>query len=92
MGVELPSVRRGPTNPIEFSGLTVGARARVVSLERLAPDQADRLAEMGLLPGTEFSITKIAPLGDPVEVEFRGYRLCLRRRETQALLVEVQPG
>mgnify|MGYP001289270312 CR=1 FL=1 len=48
-------------------------------------DHVCRLLDLGLTPGTEFSIVKVAPLGDPVEIDVRGARLCLRRRETQGL-------
>lgn len=48
-----------------------------------------RLLEMGLTPGTRVTVVGTAPLGDPVEVEVRGYRLSLRRRE--ATLVHVSP-
>ena len=47
-----------------------------------------RLMELGLTPGTEFTVTKIAPLGDPIEISVRGTRLCLRRNETQEITVE----
>jgi Fe2+ transport system protein FeoA len=37
--------------------------------------------EMGLTPGVELSFVGSAPLGDPLEIEIRGYRLSLRRSE-----------
>ena len=40
-----------------------------------------RLLEMGLTPGTEVALIGRAPLGDPLELELRGYRLSLRRLE-----------
>jgi ferrous iron transport protein A len=45
--------------------------------------------EMGLNEGTTFEVTKVAPLGDPIEICLRGYRLCLRRREAENIRVEV---
>ena len=38
-----------------------------------------RLVDMGLTPGTNVKVTKIAPLGDPLEVSLRGYELSLRK-------------
>ena len=38
-----------------------------------------RLLAMGLTRGTEFTLLKVAPLGDPVEVELRGFSLSLRK-------------
>ena len=40
-----------------------------------------RLLEMGLVPGTEVHLVRRAPLGDPLEIGVRGYRLSLRRAE-----------
>jgi ferrous iron transport protein A len=44
---------------------------------------------MGLCVGTEVEVVKQAPLGDPVEVQFRRCRLCLRRSEMAGIEVEV---
>jgi ferrous iron transport protein A len=48
-----------------------------------------RLLDLGLVPGTRVAMIRRAPLGDPLEIEFRGMRLCLRRRE--AARVRVRP-
>jgi ferrous iron transport protein A len=40
-----------------------------------------RLMEMGLIPGTELRVLGVAPLGDPLEIEVRGYRLSIRKTE-----------
>ncbi len=40
-----------------------------------------RLMEMGLLPGSTVKVVRFAPLGDPIDVEIRGYHLSLRRSE-----------
>lgn len=37
-----------------------------------------RLLDMGIIPKTEVSIVKVAPLGDPIEIHIRGYELTLR--------------
>ena len=47
-----------------------------------------RLMEMGILPGALVSVVRLAPLGDPMEVEVTGCRLVMRRME--AGLVSVQ--
>lgn len=48
-----------------------------------------RLLELGLLPGTEVALVRVAPLGDPIEIDLRGGRLSLRKAEARA--IEVQP-
>ena len=70
------------------------------TLENLKPGQSARVArvhgegalrrrilEMGLTPGTPVWVRKIAPLGDPIEIEVRGYALSLRKAD--AALVEI---
>jgi len=47
-----------------------------------------RLISLGLTPGTEFKLLKVAPLGDPIEIAVRGFRLSLRRNEAACLEVE----
>lgn len=70
--------------------LKKGMRARVAFVDE-GQELCPRLLEMGLLPGTEFSVIKVAPFGDPIEIDLRGYRLCLRKAETGCLrLVELK--
>ncbi len=47
-----------------------------------------RLQEMGLLPGTCVKFLRRAPLGDPLEIEIRGYCLTLRRQEADCVLLD----
>ena len=47
-----------------------------------------RIMDMGLTKGTEVFIRKVAPLGDPVEVNVRGYELSIRKADAE--MVEVQ--
>jgi ferrous iron transport protein A len=47
-----------------------------------------RLREMGLLPGTQITFLRAAPLGDPLEIKVRGYNLTLRKSEAGRVLVE----
>jgi Fe2+ transport system protein FeoA len=44
-----------------------------------------RLADLGLVPGTVVSLVRRAPLGDPLEVELRGFRLCVRAADVARL-------
>ena len=47
-----------------------------------------RLLDMGLTPKTRISVRKVAPLGDPVEVNVRGYELSIRKNDAE--MIEVQ--
>ena len=48
------------------------------------------LLDMGLIPHTEVTVRKVAPLGDPVEVTVRGYELSLRKEDAGMIEVEVE--
>lgn len=71
---------------MNLSQLPIGRRGQVVQVEGV-DEISVRLMEMGLVPGTEFTLLGAAPLGDPLEMEVRGYRLSLRKSE--AARVEV---
>jgi ferrous iron transport protein A len=62
-------------------------------LEVAVPERVPRrLAELGLVPGTRISVVRRGPLGDPVELELRGYRLCVRRGDLAGLEVALEEG
>jgi ferrous iron transport protein A len=46
-----------------------------------------RLLAMGITPGSHITVIRTAPMGDPLEVKIRGFYLCLRRSEAQAISV-----
>jgi Fe2+ transport system protein FeoA len=70
--------------------LQVGQRARIESL--LGDDAVlQRLMEMGLLEGDEIEVVAFAPLGDPLEIRLRDYRLSLRRAEAARIQVTLLP-
>ena len=48
-----------------------------------------RLLDMGVTPGARVTLKKKAPLGDPVEIELRGYSLSLRKSEAAAVEAEI---
>jgi len=48
-----------------------------------------RLMEMGLTPGTDVSVLRVAPLGDPIEIMVRGTRLSIRKREAALIHCQV---
>ncbi|MBO5042741.1 MAG: FeoA domain-containing protein [Clostridia bacterium] len=47
-----------------------------------------RIMDMGITRGVEIKITKVAPLGDPLEVTVRGYELSLRKEDAARIEVE----
>lgn len=73
--------------PQKLSQLLVAQTARVVAVEG-GGSMAVRLLEMGLTPGTRVALIKRAPMGDPLEVQVRGYHVSLRRSEAQRVRIE----
>jgi ferrous iron transport protein A len=69
-----------------LSELAPGLQATVVSVDDTGPI-GRRLLDLGLLPGTPVRAIRHAPLGDPGVYELRGYRLCLRRSESNRVRV-----
>lgn len=47
-----------------------------------------RLMDMGVTPGVEILIRKVAPLGDPIEVNIRGYELTFRKSEAENIIMK----
>ncbi len=72
-----------------LSDLKIGQRAKVLGLHLDKPEVRRHLLDMGITKGTEILIKKIAPMGDPVDIELRGYELCIRKEEMRNIDVEV---
>lgn len=73
---------------MQLSHMKIGHLGRIIKINHGEPAYRQRLLSMGLLPGTEFTVSRIAPLGDPVEITVRGYTLSLRKAEAGILEVE----
>lgn len=74
---------------ISAAQLRVGQQARVV---RVLPQEKDRLrmVQMGITEGAPIRIVRRAPLADPLEIEVRGYRMCLRKAQIQNIIVQTE--
>lgn len=79
--IESPSIQK-------LAGQPAGRRLRITALT-LPGDTHQRLLEMGLTIGSECVVVRYAPLGDPMELKIRGYRLSLRRTEAEGICVEI---
>jgi len=71
-----------------ISDLKVGDRAKVAGFTETGRGYRRKLLTMGLTPGAEIAIARLAPMGDPVEIRVRGFSLSLRKEEAAALTVE----
>ena len=72
-----------------LSDLKIGQKAKVLGIHMDKPDIRRHLLDMGITRGTEILIKKVAPMGDPVDIELRGYELCIRKEEMKNIDIEV---
>ncbi|HAP55975.1 MAG: ferrous iron transport protein A [Spirochaetia bacterium] len=67
--------------------LPPGSHGEVIGYSLADRGYKDRLLAMGLTKGTRFTVLRIAPLGDPVEISVRDFTLSLRKGEAEMLIV-----
>ena len=70
-----------------LSELKPGQKATINTIQQNGPIKR-RLLEMGLVRGSKIQIICRAPLGDPLEIEIRDYKLTIRKKEADIILVE----
>lgn len=73
---------------LTLQDMTVGETGRVSGYVKGASTYRGKLLAMGLTRGTEFTVERVAPMGDPVEIQVRGFCMSLRKHEASVLLVE----
>ena len=67
--------------------VNIGSTAKVVRLHGEGAVKR-RIMDMGITRGVEIYVRKVAPLGDPIEVNVRGYELSLRKADAESVEVE----
>ncbi len=65
----------------------IGATVKVLKLHGEGPVRR-RIMDMGITKGVEVYVRKVAPFGDPIEVNVRGYELSLRKADADMIEVE----
>lgn len=65
----------------------VGDTVKVVKLEGDGPIKR-RIMDMGITKNTEIFVRKLAPLGDPIQINLRGYELSIRKEDAKNIRVE----
>ena len=78
--------KQPPTDPVPLAALHPGEQGTILTIGCRGPLKR-KLMDMGLTPGTKVYFEGSAPLGDPIIVNTRGYRLALRRREAAEVLM-----
>lgn len=67
--------------------IRVGKTAKVVKLHGEGPLRR-RIMDMGITKGIDIYVRKVAPLGDPIEINLRGYELSIRKADADLIEVE----
>ncbi len=76
-----------PNTPLTLSSLSPGDSATVTDLRGVRGVARQRLLEMGVMHGARIRFVRRAPLGDPIEIHLKGYRLMLRESEASGISV-----
>lgn len=75
-------------NIVALSSLVPGESGTVQEMKGLGRNARQRLLEMGLMAGVRVRLVRRAPLGDPMEIHLKGYRLMLRDTEACNIFLE----
>jgi ferrous iron transport protein A len=73
---------------VTLGELSIGDRAKIRGYLSSNHHYRKKLLIMGLIPGTQITLLRIAPLGDPIEIASRGLTICLRKGEAHIMQVE----
>ncbi len=74
---------------MKLDELNIGQKAKVLNLNVENREIRRHLLDMGITRGVEVKIKKIAPMGDPIDIELRDYELCIRKADLSQIEVEV---
>lgn len=74
---------------MKLDELKVGQKAKVLNLNVENKEIRRHLLDMGITRGVEVKIKKVAPMGDPIDIELRDYELCIRKSDLSKIEVEV---
>jgi len=80
--------KEGKVKQVTLDTLRVGERGVVVHVGSKGPVRR-RMMDMGMVPGSKVRVRRVAPLGDPIEFEIKGYSLSLRKSEAKAIQVQI---
>jgi ferrous iron transport protein A len=68
--------------------LSPNDQGKVTGFSKGTTDYRRRLLALGVTPGVSFKVTRVAPLGDPIEIRVRGSSISVRKEEARILIVE----
>ncbi len=82
-------IRYQKNDRVTLADLFQHQKAKVIKLNTIDKALRRRLLDMGITEGVHIKVKRIAPLGDPFDIELRGYELCLRKNDLRLIDVEV---
>ncbi len=82
---EEPKVKKITEETLSLAKMAPGEEGTIAGYKEGARDYRRKLLSFGLTRGTAVTVVQKAPLGDPVEIRVRGYRLSLRKAEAEVL-------
>ncbi len=74
---------------MNITEVNIGQTVKVIGYEKADKSYRHKLLTMGLIKGAEFTLTRKAPMGDPVEIKLRGFSLTLRKTEAESMQLEL---
>ena len=74
---------------IFLSNIKKGQSGVIQEINIENPKRKIHLLEMGLTIGTKIKVKKVAPMGDPISIELRGYELCISKKDASNILVKL---
>lgn len=74
---------------MKIRALNIGQEGKVIGYTGMDKAYRHKLLRMGLNKGTTFRVVRKAPMGDPIEIQTRGFNLTLRKTEADILDVDV---
>ena len=85
----IPVLEKKRKKTMTLDEMQVGQSATIVSVGGEGALR-NRLIDMGLIPRTKLTLHKVAPMGDPIEIQIRGYELTLRLEDAANIVVLLQ--
>ncbi|NOY08721.1 MAG: metal-dependent transcriptional regulator [Spirochaetes bacterium] len=68
--------------------LKIGQWGKIIRIKSGIGNLKTKLLDMGAVPGTTVKVKKVAPLGDPIDIQILGYHLTLRKNEAENIIIE----
>ena len=75
---------------LPLSELAVGQSGVVLGFE-YEDNMTDRLMQLGIIEGVEIEVIRVAPYGDPIELNVAGYALSMRKADAEIVLIQLSP-